>query len=315
MTLLKATLASTLAFSQIAVGLPVLGKEVFHRLKVDETRRSFRVHVPKGYNGTDALPMVLVLHGALSNSFNVGFASKMSRKADKDRFFAVYPVGSGYIGGWFKTWNAGTCCGPARRRQVDDIAYIRQVIETMEAKYSVDPDRIYVTGMSNGAMMTYRIGIELADKVAAIAPVEGTMICKSEQRVLSSPVSVIAFHGEKDRVVPIEGGTGRWLTYRFQTRSADQSIKYWIEQNQCSSEPVIERSDGVLKESYKNDKGDAEVVLYRVRDGGHTWPGGPGIPYIWPVSKKVSATDAMCEFFWKHPKVRSSAEAVTGDKL
>lgn len=281
-----------------------LAKQSVHRLKVDGRRRRFRVHLPRGYKGEKNLPVVIVLHGAASNSFNIGLPSKMSRQADRDGFFAVYPSGTGYFPGCFLTWNAGGCCGPARSKKVDDVAFIDRVIEAMKEQYHIDADRVYVTGMSNGAMMAYRLALELPHKIAAIAPVEGAMMCKkSSLKQVSDPaVSVVAFNGDRDTVIPIEGGVGHWFSFRITCPSAQSSIDFWVERNRCCKQAEIVELNGARKFVYSGGSGDTEVVFYRVNENGHAWPGGPRIPGLLRASKTIEATELMCRFFFAHPK-------------
>lgn len=283
-------------FSSGGVG----GILLLRHIKVDGQKRSYRVHLPKGYTGEKKLPLVFVLHGASSNSINIRLVSRMTERANKDQFIVVYPNGSGYFLGCFKTWNAGSCCGPARVRGVDDVSFMRSLIEKMERDYAVDPSRIYVAGMSNGGMMTYRLGAELADKIAAIACVEGTMVCKKLPG--TEPVSVVVLHSRQDRVVPIEGGTGKWLTHRFKCRPAQEAIDYWVERNQCSSKPEINVKDGLVVKKYRGGRNGTEVVFYGIEDGGHSWPGAISIPFVYRTSRKISATDTICQFFFEHSK-------------
>lgn len=306
-----------------------MAKQAFHALKVDGRRRRFRVHIPPQYDGVKQLPVVIVLHGAASNTMNIGFATRMSRQAELEGFFAVYPSGTGFLPGCFMTWNAGGCCGPARVKKVDDVAFIDQVIETMKERYGVDPARVYVTGMSNGAMMSYRLALELPHKIAAIAPVEGAMMCHpplakvsfsgaepgpGDDRAIEveatlragarqdRSVSVVAFNGDRDKVIPVDGGTGRWFGYKINCPSAQDSIDFWVARNQCRSQPEVHQLKGAKRFVYSGGKKGAEVVLYRVQDHAHTWPGGPGIPKLLPSSKQISATEIMCQFFLSHPK-------------
>ena len=146
------------------------------------------------------MPLVIVLHGAIQGNASAERMSGMSALADKEKFVAVYPQGTSMMGN-APTWNAGNCCGYAQQKNVDDIAFLRALIGKLEKDYSIDAKRIYVTGISNGGMMSFRVACEMADVVAAVAPVEGAqnVDCKP-----SAPVSVIVFHGTADRLVPFQ---------------------------------------------------------------------------------------------------------------
>lgn len=171
----------------------------------------------------------------------------------------------------------------------------------MKIDFNVDADRIYVTGISNGGMLAYRVGRELGDIVAAVAPVAGCMFnFKAE---IQSPVSVIVFHGTKDPIIPYDGGTGSVFGYKVHSQSVAAAIDYWVRNDHCSSVPSKQHSGNVTRETYSEGRDGTEVCLYTLKGGPHAWPGGRAAWPIWnKPSRELSATDAMCEFFWKHPK-------------
>ena len=177
---------------------------------VNGRSREYILHVPPSYNGKVAAPLVIVLHGAVQGAANAQQMSGMSSLADQQNFIAVYPNGTGRL----VTWNAGNCCGYAQRENVDDIAFLRALVAKLQKNYSIDARRIYVAGISNGAMMSYRAACEMSDVVAAVAPVEGAqnVPCKP-----SAPVSLIVFHGTADRLVPYNGGSTPFRSARTAT--------------------------------------------------------------------------------------------------
>jgi poly(hydroxyalkanoate) depolymerase family esterase len=172
-------------------------------IEIDGRTRNHFVHTPPGYTGKTPLPLVLVLHGATESANKVERLSGMSAKADQQNFLAVYPTGTGRLKN-VPTWNSGACCGHAMEHKIDDVAFLRALLERVEKDYSVDPKRIYATGISNGGMMSYRLACELSDKFAAISPVEGAQDIPCHP---TSPVSVIVFHGTTDHLVPFNGGS------------------------------------------------------------------------------------------------------------
>ena len=129
--------------------------------------------------------------------------SGMSAKADQDHFIVSYPSGTGRLSA-VPTWNSGNCCGYALENHIDDIGFFRALIEKLERDYAIDRKRIDFTGISNGAMMSYRVACELSDQVAAIAPVEGALNVDCHP---SAPVSVLIFQGTAVRLVPFNGGS------------------------------------------------------------------------------------------------------------
>ena len=141
----------------------------------DGIERSYVVRTPSGlaqHNGL--VPLVLVLHGGGGNAGNAESMTGFTAKAEEEDFIVVYPEGTGRFRKRHLTWNAGHCCGIAMKRRVDDVGFIGALLVKLLADYPVDPKRVYATGMSNGGMMTHRLGIELSDRLAAIAPVVAT---------------------------------------------------------------------------------------------------------------------------------------------
>jgi polyhydroxybutyrate depolymerase len=264
---------------------------------VNGKKRTFRLHIPKNFRTGERLPLVIVLHGGLGSGRTGEWDSRMSQQSEKDHFIVAYPNGA------FRTWNAGGCCGPARRRNVDDIAFMRAIIERFETELPIDRDRVFVTGISNGGMLAYRLGGELADEIAAIAPVEGCMYPFKMNSAI--PVSVVAVHGTADRIVRYDGGTGSMFGYKVTAQSVADTIQFWVKRNQCNAQPRREYMGNIVKDVYSDGKAGTEVCLYTVRGGGHIWPGGRRCTMAGDrPTKEFSATEAICAFFLSHPKQR-----------
>ena len=166
-------------------------------LIVGGVSRSYIVHAPKGHDLKSPLPVVLALHGATMNGPMMASFSGLNRKADEAGFLAVYPSGTGKNSSFF--WNGGS--GPAAQNKVDDVAFIDALLDDLRRAYPVDAKRVYATGMSNGAMMAYRLAAELSGRIAAIAPVSGTVATEIGQP--KRPVSVLHFHGTSDELVTL----------------------------------------------------------------------------------------------------------------
>jgi len=132
--------------------------------------RHYVVRVPPdAIQTTAAVPLVLVLHGGGGNAEVTERMTGFSHKAAREGFIVVYPEGTGGFTRKLLTWNAGHCCGYAMEQKIDDVGFISVLLHKLIQEYPVDSARIYVTGMSNGGMMTHRLGIELSDRFAAIA--------------------------------------------------------------------------------------------------------------------------------------------------
>jgi polyhydroxybutyrate depolymerase len=236
--------------------------------------RTYLLHVPPSYDGRTAVPLVIVLHGYGETS-TVAQNFITVAKSDKEGFILVCPQGVN------AQWNAGF---GAFNSSIDDVGFIRELINRLEQKYAIDPRRIYVAGFSNGAMMAYRLGAELSDRIAAIAPVAGSIggMTGTVPKCISEPtqeVSVIVFHGTSDGSVPYGGGS---------YISVAESVAFWVRCDGCSTNPVNETSGSLIKSVYAGGRNGTEVVLYTVVGGGHEWP--------------VTATDTIWDFFGSHPK-------------
>jgi polyhydroxybutyrate depolymerase len=274
-----------------AFGLPA-GTES-KTLEFGGRTRTYLIHPPKGYDGKTSLPLVLVLHGAVQGAANVESMSGMSAKADKENFLVAYPNGTSRSG-LTPTWNAGACCGYAMTNKVDDVGFLRALIGRLEHDYTVDRKRIFVTGISNGGMMSYRLACELADRIAAIAPVEGALDIECRP---SEPVSVLIFHGTADLLVPYKGGrTPFQIGPKRTDTSVSSTVAFWVEQDGCSTTPKHEETSQLRVDTYSGCKDGAGVALYTIPGGHHMWPGTR------LSHNDVPATDIMWSFFAAHPK-------------
>lgn len=286
--------------------------------------RSYRIHIPTGYDSSDPVPLVFNLHGTPGGSLTHMLCTEFNNKADEEGFVIVYPNGHfdiQFLSYWIKTFGI-TCLFTGFRyfnawdfenANVDDVGFIKTLIEELKTNLNIDSSRIYVTGLSCGGFMSYRLGAELSDIIAAIAPVAGSIGGRLwiDYTIDTSnipcyiipepeyPLPVIVFHGMKDEAVPYEGieDKGCGLSYI----SVNESVAFWVEHNECDPIPEIEisESENIIRRTYKNGSHGSEVVLYTVVDGGHEWFGG--FEYIFP-SCEISATDLIWDFFEKHPK-------------
>jgi polyhydroxybutyrate depolymerase len=272
-------------------------------LTIGRSKRTYHVHVPKDHNPTTPTPLVLALHGATMNGPMMAWFSGLNQKADDAGFFVVYPNGTGALSSY--TWNGGDCCGSAMRNNVDDVGFIKALLDDLAGEFRVDDRQVFATGMSNGAIMVYRLACELSDRIAAIAPVAGTMATKTCEP--TRPVPVIHFHGTMDEFVPFNGGVGPKSPSGTNFRSVDHSIRTWVEVNGCDPKPITDvLSNGgdelrVTRTTYGAGKDCSEVVLVAIEGGGHTWPGLKSAAAILGRSAlNVSANDLMWAFFQKH---------------
>ncbi|MBI3769057.1 MAG: hypothetical protein HY271_11280 [Deltaproteobacteria bacterium] len=275
-------------------------------IEVDHRTRTYLVHVPPTYDGHTPLPVVLVLHGGLSNAETTVRFTALSDKADQAGFLAVYPSGTGRLPRAL-TWNGGSCCGYAEREHVDDVAFVRALLDDLITHFTIDPKRVYATGISNGGIMGYRLAAELSDRIAAIASVSGPI--GTEAIHPSRPVSIMHFHGTADEFAPFAGGSGRKSLSSIHFHSVAESIAAWVKADGCAEKPAVTALPAapgddtrVRSETYAPCRDGAEVILYVVEGGGHTWPGRePRLGFLGTSTRSVSANNRMWEFFQRHP--------------
>lgn len=271
-------------------------------LMMGDLKRDYLFHIPKGYNPKNPAPVVLALHGAAMDGASMVWFSGLNTTSEKDNFIVVYPDGTGI--GPFRIWNAGGFNGKMAEGKADDVAYIGKVLDDLGTVINVDAKRVYACGMSNGAMMCYRLAAEMSDRIAAIAPVAGTVAIQESHP--KRPVSVIHFHGTKDQLVPFESTTNTQSFMKL--KSVDGSIQTWIKLDGCADRPKIDviSNNGdemkVTRKTYSGGKDGAEVVLVIIDGGGHTWPGQkPPVDFLGKSALNISADDLIWEFFKKHP--------------
>jgi len=252
------------------------------------TNRTANVHVPASYDPTKPTPVVLNFHGYTSDAAQEALLSGMSAKSDAEGFIVVYPQGLN------SSWNAGACCGLSASQEVDDVQFVRDLIDSLEVQVCVDPKRVFATGMSNGAFLSHRLGCEMSDRIAAIAPVAGVL--GVPECSPSRPVPVMHFHGTADPLVPYDGSA----TLGFPP--VPDTFAGWGSRDRCTGQPVeTYRNGDVHCSTYAQCGAGATVTLCTIDNGGHTWPGGMPVPSLGYTTTDISATDAMWTFFEQHP--------------
>jgi polyhydroxybutyrate depolymerase len=256
---------------------------------------------------SDKRPLLFVLHGGGGTNRGMVRLTKgrFNELADRDGFFVVYPQGID------KSWNDGRPdkISGAHRKGIDDVGFFRALIEYLVYEYPIDSDRIFVTGISNGGLMSFRLGCGLPDKIRAIAPVTAQIPSAIEPQCRSeSTVSLAVFNGTEDPLVPYNGGQITvFRKQRGEVLSTDETIWIWQNKNQCRSETRVTEfpdliADGtrVTKIEYTQCAAASKVVLYRIDGGGHAWPDGRQylpVGLIGRTSRDINACDEIWEFF------------------
>lgn len=276
-------------------------------LTVDDVKRSHWIHVPPKYDAKKPTPLVLALHGAAMDGKLMEVFTGLDTTADEQNFIVVYPSGTG-PGGFLLTWNAGLFPGELNKgNKADDVKYLGKVLDDAEKVLNVDKKRIYVTGLSNGAMMSYRLASEMSERIAAIAPVAGTIALEKYEP--KRPISVLHIHGTKDTLVPYNGPDKKNdLVKVLQFRSVDDTISACLKANGCSERPEVTEIEPkvdkikITRKAYNNGKNGSEVVLYVMEDAGHVWPSSVlGVPaFLGPSTRNINANEVIWDFFKKH---------------
>jgi polyhydroxybutyrate depolymerase len=254
--------------------------------------REYLLYIPAVYNGNTAVPVVFNLHGYTSNNLAQAFYGDFRPIADTANFLVVHPNGT-LDGQGNRFWN--TFLGNSN---VDDVGFISDLLDTLQANYNIDANRVYSTGMSNGGFMSYSLACELNDRITAIASVTGSMIqsklnaCNPER-----PVPVMQIHGTADNTVPYNGSAINTFV------SIPALVNAWVDFNECNPTPIITQvpntntADGCTAERQLFTGGDqgSTVELYKINGGGHTWPGA--LFNIGVTNQDFSASQEIWRFF------------------
>jgi len=280
-------------------------------LMVSGRERSYLIHAPASFDPAKATAVVLIFHGGGTNAAQMVHFCGLNEKADEAGFLAVYPNGTGRTE-QLLSWNAGNCCGYAQQQNVDDVEFVCRVLDDLATVAKIDTDHVYATGMSNGAMMAYRLASELSDRIAAIAPVAGPM--GTQECHPQRAVPVLHFHGTDDQFAPLAGGRGERSLSQTDFYSVEHSLGCWIKANACQEKPVaiempVKVADGTkaTRKTWGQGKNGAEVVLIEITGMGHTWPGRkPAVLFLGKPTMNVSANDEIWEFFKKHPRLTAT---------
>lgn len=310
-------------------------QETKEKVTVDDTDRTFMVRLPKGYDANKKYPVVVLLHGMNQDSDDMERLTRFDEVADADGIIAVYPralhgrwnvgvypeerrpmmgpgrrrgYGGGYPGGGYPSGGGGYPGGGGqqnpnrnpdeqkRSAPADDVAFIGQMLDAMQLKFSVDSAHVYAVGLSEGGFMSMRLGCNLGDRFAAVATVGATMP-KTMTCLPPRSVAVVMLNGTSDPVVPYGGGTEHNLS--LTTLSAEDSAKQWAKIDRCAEKPekskLPEKSKGGMEtkvDTYNGCHQDAQVTLYSVKGAGNTWPGGEQYEAENAIGKTSSDLDA-----------------------
>lgn len=247
----------------------------FHTINVGGVDRTYRLYKPAGLPAS--APLVVMLHGGFGSAKQAERSYDWDELAESEKFAVVYP------NGFHRAWNAngGGCCGRSARDGVDDVAFISATVAEIAKNVRIDTARIYATGMSNGAIMSYTLACN-TEIFAAIGPVSGTQLdpCRTPH-----PTSVMHIHGTGDPLVRYTGGPGAGMAH-INGPSVQQLNAFWRNVDQCDA--PWGSTNGLVTTSTAACPNNRSVVLVTVDDGGHEWP--------------AVATQMLWKFFAAHPR-------------
>ena len=245
-------------------------------LTINGLKRTYRLFLPPSLDQHKPAPLVVSLHPCPAPANPDADYTHFDDQASAGGFIAAYPYAP-------QCWNDGSGRGP----NVDDVGFISRLIDQVSKDFPVDQKRVFIAGISIGALMTYWLACQLSDRIAAIAAVSGTMPVDDCQP--ARPVSILAMNGTEDRNIPYEGGGP------MNGKPILTVIKAWATRNGCTGEPVQSQS-GITKTSlWSQCKSGAVVRLDTIVGGHHTWFGSP----FDPVPGEPNANTVVWDFFSK----------------
>jgi len=269
--------------------------------------RTYLYHVPSALDpAKKPWPLVLALHGRFGDGVAQEHLTGLTPLSEKEGFMVVYPDGVD------RSWNDGRPGSPAEVQGVDDVAFLSALIDLFVKDHGADPARVFVIGMSNGAMMSLRLGCGLSEKVAAIGAVGGLFgVGTAASCAPKRPVSAVFFYGTEDPLMPYGGGKVG-SDVGGEVLSAEATRKRWAELDGCTdspspvAEPDSDPSDGTTatRTAHTACAGGSEVILYSILHGGHTWPSGPQYMserIVGKTARDIDASALAWAFFQRHP--------------
>lgn len=270
--------------------------------------RTYSIHVPDGPPPRGGFPVILAFHGGGMQGAGMQRLTHLDEVADRDRFIAVYPDGID------RHWNDGRA---TIKNPQDDVGFVSALIDQLEQRYPVDAGRIYATGISNGALFAERLGCDLSRRIAAIAPVAGTLpadiapACRPAREL-----AVMQIDGTADLIMPYGGGAVADFGGKGeggQVLSVAETAAIWARANGCGrpgvAQPLapvapLDRTR-IARMAYSACRPAGQVVVFTVEGGGHAWPGGP--QYARPrvigwASRQMDASSTIAAFFLSLPR-------------
>ncbi len=257
----------------------------------DGRERTYRLFIPSNA-GTGKLPLVVALHGGLGTGSQLAVTTNFEALAEREGFAVVFPDGID------RTWNGGACCNPAVRQNIDDVGFLAALIGELVSENGFDPSRVFMTGHSNGAIMSFRFACERAGLVAAIAPVAGSLEIPACNP--SRGVHLLDIHGDADRNHPLEGGMGERSIANVAFRSTQETMRLWNDGMRCTGSGSTSTAGALSTTTWSGCRDGVTSKLTVIAGADHPWPGSgdrrvsqlQGVP-----SQELDATATAWQFF------------------
>jgi polyhydroxybutyrate depolymerase len=272
--------------------------DIREKITVDGFKREYIVHLPKGYESLDNIPLLIALHGRFGTGKQLMETSSFNKIADREGFIVVYPDG------YRRSWADGRGRNPAEKKGVDDVKFIKVLIDEIITKYLIDKNKIFVTGHSNGGFMTQRLAVELTDKIAGVASVAASLSeYMSNNFEPSGVIPVLFINGTEDTFVKYEGGRIKGDGFSI---AIEEAVNKWLENNECSEDSSIKEIDKydddtkIIISTYESCSDSTMVKLIKIVGGGHPWPGGDSPLPKWVVGRnteEIKASEEIWKFF------------------
>jgi polyhydroxybutyrate depolymerase len=274
----------------------------------DETARSYSAYIPSTYKPEIPSPLLIALHGLSGWGLQLMDNTEFNNLAEANGFIVAYPNGNPELvdNRVIRSWNGGGCCAISQRNNSDDVGYIKNLIDDVSSRYSINSKRVYLTGHSNGSMLAQKLACQLSNKIAAVAVVAGRLLldsCNPE-----SPVSILQIYGTADTLNPENGGTTSYTlgtyTYQFSSRPVMSSVQMLAAANGCStnfSENKNVSNKDLTISTWPDCKSGVVVSSIKITGASHAWMGHPaqsaeslklsGEPYM-----KIDASKVIWSF-------------------
>lgn len=277
-------------------------------IKVDGLTWSYHLHVPRQANSGGA-PLVVVFHGAGGNGRDYLTKNGWVALSDKEGFVVVAPDGLPALPRLQanfrmnpRLWNSGQLNPQSPRAKINDLEFVKALLDDVAYRSSIDKNRIYATGHSNGAGMTFKLGAELSNLFAGIATVMGLNHSEGAHPTKALPTLMLV--GTQDPLNPMKGGERQLPWGRGSVPPISQGIQAWAQSLNCTTPAIQQRDDDQVRvESFNPCRDGANFTIWYLKGQGHAWPGGQdsGLPesVMGPNTSRVNATALIWQFFSK----------------